>query len=371
MSERTNKPTAKRLRQAREEGNVPQTPSIPHLLAAAGVFELVVATSGLWLPQAGQILGSFMERLGQTHAAGKLAAKDLLIPFGGVALATSVFVLVVASVLALIGNVAQTGFVVATKSFFRMEKMDPVAHLSQMFDAQHIGELLMNLVKVVAVLGCMGVGLAMSIDSLIHMADGTLDQAALVTLEIMRRCERIALLVLVICVAIDWAWRRHTFMKQVMMTREETEREQKDDHGDKHVRAQRNEFRRDMLGGQLTENTRKADAVVTNPTHFAVALLYDPEKFPLPVVVARGTDASAALMRRIAREQGIPIIRSVQLARMLYSVGREWRPVPRVALKAVAAVYRVVAQIRAGERIAADVVELDDDGNTGRNQDAR
>jgi type III secretion protein U len=128
------------------------------------------------------------------------------------------------------------------------------------------------------------------------------------------------------------------------------------------VRAKRNEFRRDVLAGELTESTRKANAVVTNPTHYAVALLYDPAKYPLPVVLARGADETAALMRRVAREHDIPIIRSPALARLLYRTGREWRPVPRLTLKAVAAVYRVVAQVQAGERRVAEDHTVEADG---------
>jgi type III secretion protein U len=144
------------------------------------------------------------------------------------------------------------------------------------------------------------------------------------------------------------------------MSHEEVEREQKDQFGDKHVLQGRNEFRRNMLAGELSEGTRKATAVVTNPTHFAVALFYDPNKSPLPLVTARGKDEDAATMRRIAHRHNIPVIRSVQLARALYSTGRLNAPIPRVTLRAVAAVFIVVAEIRAGQRRIEDPIELHD-----------
>jgi type III secretion protein U len=358
MSEKNKPPTPKRVQEAREEGQVAQTPSIPHLLAAVGCFELLMGTSHLWLDQGPELLGSYIGRVVLRQPAVAMSAKDLLIPLGGLGLAITLGVLVLASVLGVIGNMVQTGLVIATKGFLKFERLDPIDHAKQLFSVEEAGKLVMDLVKAAAILGCGGLGVLLSLDSLLGLADGTLTEAVQAVLGMLLLCERLTLLVLVACVVLDWALRKHAHQKSLLMAREDIEREQKDQFGDHHVRAQRNDFRRDMLGGELTESTRKANAVVTNPTHFAVALLYDPSKYPLPVVLARGADESAALMRRVARQHGIPVIRSAPLARLLYRTGREWRPVPRLALKSVAAVYRVVAQIQNGERSPGDQTEV-------------
>jgi len=360
MSEKTHKPTPKRYKDAREEGNVAKTDSIPHLLAVAGAFELVNATRDQWLSQAPALLSMVLTRAGDTDPATRLAVKDVVLPLGSAALAGSLTALMVAAVLALIGNVVQTGFVVAAKGIAKLERLSPISHAKQLFSAEQLQTLVMSIVKAVVVFGLVCFGVLLSLDSLMHIAEGTLMQAALTLMAVVMRCERLCLLVLIVLVAVEWIIRKQSHTKQLKMTREEVEREQKDQFGDKHTRQTRNEFRRDMLGGELTENTRKANAVVTNPTHFAVALLYDPAKYPLPVVLARGADVQAALIRAVARDAGIPVIRSVRLARTLYSVGRTWHPVPRLTLKAVAAVYRVVAEIQAGARHRDDYIELDD-----------
>ncbi len=359
MSEKNKPPTKKRLQEARRQGQVAQSPSVPQLLAASGTIELLGMTSDHWLAQGPQVLGTFITRLGQAHPASKLAAKDLIVPLGEMGVAIVLAVLLFASVLAFAGNVIQTCVVIASEGLAKLDRISPISHAKQMFSAEQLGQLLMSAVKVTAIALCVSVGVLMSLDSLLRLADGTLVQAAQAVIAIVLRCERLALLVLIFMVAIDWVIRKMSHAKSLLMSHEEVEREQKDQYGDKHVRRQRNEFRNDMLGGQLTEGTRKANAVVTNPTHFAVALLYDPSKYPLPIVMARGADGAAALIRKVARDKGIPIIRSAQLARMLYSTGREWRPVPRLTLKAVAAVYRVVAEIQAGERRIDDVVNLE------------
>lgn len=368
MSEKIHKPTAKRLREAREQGNVAKADSIPHLLAFAGVFELVAATSDKWLTDGSALLGSYISRLGQTSAAMKLDAKDVLMPLGAVGLGLVLAALLVAAVLALVGNLAQTGIVVASKGVARLERLDPISHAKQLFTAEQFQMLLMSIVKACAIFGIVAFVCLLSLGGLLHMSGTTLMLSAKTVLDVAVKCERMAMLLLIVFVVIDWVIRKRSYTEQLKMTREDVDREQKDAFGDKHTRAGRNEFRRDLLAGELTENTRKANAVVTNPTHFAVALLYDPDRYPLPVVVARGTDEHAAVIRRAARQAGIPVIRSVELARTLYSAGRDWRPVPRVTLKAVAAVYRVVAEIKAGERHVDDYIELHDEVDSDRPQ---
>jgi len=361
VSEKTHKATRKRIQDAREEGNVAKTESLPHLMAVAGTFELLNATSPWWLAQAPELLASFIMRLGDVNPATRLAVKDLLIPLGSVALAGSLVALVVAALLSFIGNVVQTGVVVATKGIAKLERINPISHVAQMFSAEQLQNLAVSALKAVVVFTLVIVGVLMSLNSLMHMAGGTLMQAAATLLAVVMLCERMSLLLLIVFVVIEWWIRKRSHAEQLRMTHEEVKREQKDQFGDKHTKQGRNDFRRDMLAGELTENTRKANAVVTNPTHFAVALLYDPVKYPLPVVVARGTEAQAALMRQVARDAGIPIIRSVQLARALYATGRPWQPVPRLTLKAVAAVYRVVAEIQAGMRGIDEYIELHDE----------
>jgi type III secretion protein U len=361
--EKNRPPTAKRLHEAKQQGQVAQTPSIPHLLAAAGTFELLAATSDHWLSQAPMLLGSFLERLGSFDSSQQQAAVwDFSEQIFQVGLVTAIGALVFASVLAFIGNVIQTGFMVAPDAILRFERLDPIGHLKGLFDTEQMSMMLMNTVKLITIIACTGVGILMSINSLLRIGDGTLVQAGQAVLQMFVLCERLTMAVLLILVVLDWVIRRHSHIKSLRMSREEVEAEQKDQFGDKHVRAKRNEFRRDLLAGELTENTRKANAVVTNPTHFAVAMFYDPSQYPLPVVLARGADEGAALMRKVARDAGIPVIRSAQLARTLYSVGREWHPIPRITLKAVAAVYRVVARMHRGELSIDDLPDLTEGG---------
>ena len=360
MSEKNLPPTRKRLEDARKKGQTAQVPSIPQMLSVAAVFEAIAQTSDRWLFHGPQLLGSFVERLGDAHTTTPVAVKDLLVPLGWLGLSLALCALLLACLMSMIGNLVQVGFKVSAEGVARLERLSPASYLKRVFSVELLSMLLMNAAKVTVIVICTGGGVLMSLDSLLRLADGTLMQAAQAVLDTFVLCERMTLGALIAFVAIDWTIRRSSHMRSLRMSRQDVDVEHKDQFGDKHVRQHHQQWRRDMLAGQLTENTRKANAVVTNPTHFAVALLYEPAKYPLPVVVARGADKAAGLIRVTARDAGIPVIRSPQLARMLYSVGREWRPVPRLALKAVAAIYRLVAEIRAGERKIDEVLEVDD-----------
>src|SRR6266568_4325068 len=188
--EKNHLPTKKRRKNATEEGNVAKTDSIPHLLAVAGAFELVNATRDQWLSQTPAILSVLLTRLGDTDPATRLAMKDLLIPLGGAAVASSLVALMVAAVLALVGNVVQTGFMVASKGLAKFERIDPISHAKQMITAEQLENLIMSIVKAIVVFGLVSFGVLLSLNSLMHMGEGTLMQAALTLMAVVIRCER-------------------------------------------------------------------------------------------------------------------------------------------------------------------------------------
>jgi type III secretion system FlhB-like substrate exporter len=198
-----------------------------------------------------------------------------------------------------------------------------------------------------------------SLDGVVHMADGTLDQAFEMALRLATYCYRSTLIALIVFAIIDWMLRRHFFMKQMMMDEEEVERENKEQYGEKHVRSHRKRMMHEMvMGGE--RRRRPPNAVVTNPTHFAIGLRYVPSECPLPIVVARTKDEEALQMISDAKEAGIPIVRSIWLARTLYAVGKEDQVIPRITLKAVAAVYRAIIEVTMKEGAVSGVLHVDE-----------
>jgi flagellar biosynthesis protein FlhB len=140
----------------------------------------------------------------------------------------------------------------------------------------------------------------------------------------------------------DFALNRHRFMKKNMMTKEEAKREYKEDEGDPLIRSRRKRKHRELAKGRAQVEVPRADALLVNPTHIAIALRYRKEEGAAPRVLAKGKGALAELMREIARANGVPIVQDIPLARLLYKKVKVGKSVPAETYKAVAAVLAFV-----------------------------
>lgn len=346
-SEKTEKPTAKKKRESREEGQVAKTPAIGKALALAAVFEMIVGTRDSWrgtleqwvvhaIRVAGEVDGN---RSYYLHALTTMPIFDSFMAMSMVALMT-------ATIIELVAGFAQVGIQPAPAGMIHAEAMNPVSNVMNMFSAQQYITLLVNILKVIIIGVCALVALYRNFDGLVQVAAGTPDQVFNAAVAVIVSTERTAILALLIFAAIDWVVAFKAHMKQMMMAKEEVDRERKEQFGSKEVRQYRRRLSRELTSDQpAADKAKKANAVVTNPTHFAIALRYQPEECPLPVVLARCEGEEALTVIAAAAAEGIPIIRSVWLARTLFSVGREGQVIPRVALQATAAVYKAIAEV--------------------------
>lgn len=148
--------------------------------------------------------------------------------------------------------------------------------------------------------------------------------------------------------AFDFAFQRFNHTKQLMMTKDEVKREHKDSEGNPEIKGKRKQLHQEMMQSGIAENTRKSSVVVTNPTHVAVALYYQKDETPLPMVMAKGEDLLAKRIMRIAEEEGIPIMRNVPLARALNERVEVEQYVPSDLLEPVAEVLRWVQGLDGG-----------------------
>ncbi len=166
--------------------------------------------------------------------------------------------------------------------------------------------------------------------------------------------------VLALAGVLDFVLRYRRTMAELRMTKDELKREAKEDEGDPHIRAARRRRHRDLKRGSIHKEVPRADAVVVNPTHIAVALRYRRKSDKAPRVVAKGSGAKAQAMRAIAVEHGVPIVKDVPLARLLHKRVRVGRQVPQETYRAVAAVLAFVTKVT-GRPPGADRPGDDDD----------
>lgn len=332
MSEKTEQPSAKRLREARRKGQLPRS----RLLSSAavtlgGLLALGATGEAGWARLQGWTAQLFLEQRAQGAWQEGLRVAVLLC--GPVLLGALLASLAVS--VAVAGWAFHPGQVAP-----KLERISPAAGLRRLLSARQLVELGKALLLTAAVGWLLGSALRD------EAADGLraawLPGPAALTALLGRLAPlvlRVAWVVLALGLA-DFALARRRHVRDLMMTREELKQEYKESEGDPHHKGQRKALHRQLAQGGPARGLHKASAVVVNPTHIAVALRYDAGECEAPYLVAKAREQDALALRREAVRLGIPVVRDIPLARSLihYDVGEE---IPSELYEAAAAVLRV------------------------------
>ncbi len=318
--DKTEAPSQKRLDDARRDGNVARSQDLSaavSLLAAMTMLfflsdSLVLAfrrSMELFLGAATVANPTSVEQVGSTAlAALDLLARAMLPVLGVMALAS------------LIGSLGQTGFLWTGKPLVpKASKISPVAGVKRLVDARAAGRLVQNLAKL-GLLGFVGYFYIWDhLPRLVKLAELPpkigMPLAAWMVFELSIV---LAILLLVLGIA-DYAWQKHQRMRDLKMTKEEAKKEAKDMNGDPEIRQRRRSIARQIAMQRVAQAVPQADLIVTNPTHLAIALRYDPATMAAPVVLAKGADLMALQIRQLAARHGVPLIERKPLARALYA----------------------------------------------------
>ncbi|MCP3141414.1 type III secretion system export apparatus subunit SctU [Pyxidicoccus xibeiensis] len=345
--DKTEEPSQKKLDDSRKKGQVWKSKD----LSGMGVLLVGLgAVKGTWDILEHEISALFL------FTFDHLTHPDHLSVVTGQALYLAVRTLIIVSLPVLVGGALVGGLLeyVQVGSLFTMDplmpkldKLNPLAGLKNMFSKKALVELLKNLIKI-SVTAYVVYGVVRDAMPLV-METVRQDTRAIMTIMgelVMRVSTRVALLFVLFAIFDVW-WQRKSFMKDMMMSKEEVKKEYKESEGDPHHKAKRKELHHEIMEGAQMEAVREADVIVTNPDHVAVALKYDREKDGAPRVLARGIDHKAERIKAIAREQDVPTLRNVPLAHALLrvEVGHE---VPEELYDAVAEVLNFVYGLKSG-----------------------
>lgn len=357
--EKNEKPTDKKVEDARKKGQVAVSRDLAHVVMLVSVMEFVFVTEPLWRQSILSLFNLSTTKLGQpfpavmaemVHAAGTLLA---------VAFAAC-FVLCI--VMAMVANWGQFGILVAPEVLTpKLDKLDPINGVKQLFSKKKLGELVMSLLKAVLVSLITYVMIRDQLGTILQFAGGTPDHIYQAFFTLVKTIFHVVIGVFLVVAVIDFAMQKYFHTKSLNMDMEEIKREYRESEGDPMVKGMRKQLARQLAQEGPAASTEQANAVVVNPTHFAVAMLFD-ETTPVPVVLAKGKDEIAQAMIARAKECGIPVIRHVWLARTLYATCRANAVVPKSSYEAVAHVYAVVNELVSTNQTDR-VVELENYGD--------
>lgn len=346
--ERTEQPTPKRLQEAREKGQVPRSRELSTaatLLAGAGAF--LILGEPMVRSLVGLMTGGLTLRREDVFDTTVLAARLAGGLIDGVWLAAPLFLLSIVAALA--AAVALGGWSFSTEALsFKPEKLDPVKGLGRVFSWRGVVEMLKGLAKFVVVATVAVLFLQLQGPRFLGLGAEPLMQGLAHTGNLVGWAFLSVSAAMLLVVAVDVPFQLWDHNRQLKMTKQEIKEEFKQTEGSPDVKARQRRIQMQMAQRRMMEEVPKADVVITNPTHYAVALRYDQREMNAPVVVAKGADLLAARIRTLAGENDVPILSAPPLARSLYHTTELGNPIPAGLYRAVAQVLAYVYHLRQG-----------------------
>jgi len=336
---RTEDATEKKIHEAREKGQVAKTQDLPQSLVV--IFgALVVFLFASWMYDS---IAAMTKYYLSSFSRLKVTERSLFFDFLAMTSESAKVVLpvfIVAIIAAIAGNVAQVGFQVSThplKMDWSKLRFDPATIMKKIFFSKQIAmNLFKSVFKVIAIGFAAYLIIAADFEKLMATSDVSMGMALEVicfgALKIILWTSAILLLLSIP----DYFFQKREFMESLKMTKQELKEEYKESMGDPNIRARIREMhRRNMLAA-----VPKADVIVTNPTHYAVALLYDIDTMAAPAVTAKGEDVVALRIREIAKKNDVPIIENRPLAQRLYKEIDVGQTIPAELFAAVVLIYQ-------------------------------
>ena len=317
--EKTEEPTEQKLEKAREEGNFPKSQEFASSIVFGFVLMTCLFGGNLFLDRFRVLI-----RLGLDFDANRLSPEALLVK-AGIVYESALWLLVpiaLVSVLAgLVGMIAQIGFHISFKPIEpKFENLDPVKGFKKIFSVKSVLELAQMLVRGI-VIGAVGWWLIKSALGLFAgSAYQTLPVIGETAWHLITRLLQFAGLCFFVMSGADYAIQHWQYIKDQRMSKDEIKREYKESEGDPLIKSARMQIARENAHSGPSPRLEHAKVILTNPTHFAVAIAYEPGQYNVPVIVARGADLEAKEIREQAQAMGIPIFSNPPLARALYKL---------------------------------------------------
>ncbi|MDX9862113.1 MAG: flagellar biosynthesis protein FlhB [Rhodospirillales bacterium] len=345
-SQKTEEPTPKKIEKARSKGQVATSQEIKSwLILLAGAMALYVMAPSMMgdIRQIGRTLLETSHAIPMDAPHLRLLLADVLLKVGIIVAPLAVLLLVVS----VAASVGQSGLLVApSKIKLETSKISLVKGFKNKFSLRQFIEFVKGIVKL-SVVAIVAAGLA------VPMLDGITLAPMTDIVWTLQRLHRIALWIVAGTVAVmtaiallDYAYQKYNYIKQLRMTKQEVKDENKQAEGDPQIKAQIRRIRAQRARQRMMAAVPNADVVITNPTHFAVALQYKMDEMAAPKVVAKGVDTLALRIRQVAEENDVPIVENPPLARALHAAVELDEEIPPEHFKAVAEVIGYVMRLR-------------------------
>lgn len=348
FQEKTEQATGRKRQKEREQGHIPQSKDLVGIMPLWVVF-LYLSFGGFMFTMLVAYLRSALKRgfevsLTDTSFVQIIRADS----FKTLMMMAPLLLSVIIAVMAM--HFLQSGFLISTKSLsLDLKKINPLEGIKKFFTIRILVEGAKGTLKMTV----LGIILYMLIKKQLLtiplLPDMDVSDIALFTLVQVKKLVLTAVVVLSVFALADFAYQRWQYSKDLRMTKQEVREEHKEMEGDPRVKARIRRLQREMARKRMMQEVPKADVVITNPTHFAVALKYDPATMGAPAVVAKGTNLIAEKIKEIAKANGVPVFEDQPLARSLFKLELD-QQIPEAFYKAIAAILANVYKLKGKRR---------------------
>jgi type III secretion protein U len=343
MSEKTEQPTAKKLRDAREKGEVAKSKDFTQTVLIVALFSYVVATGSQLVNQFRQLILLPFSYLQQDFES---ALNNLLDEFFKEAVSVVLPFLMIVLVLGIFVEAMQTGMLISFKSLMpSAKKLNVAANAKNMFSKKNLIEFFKSILKIAVISWVLYALIRSHLPTLMLLPYKDIGVLGAVFAEVFKTLViHTGLAYLVVSLA-DLLWQRHQYTKGLMMSKDEVKQEYKGMEGDPHIKSQRKHLYIELMQSDAVDKARQATVLVTNPTHYAIALNYQEGETPLPLVMAKGEGALAQRMIDAARAAGVPVMRNIPLAHALFDTAEVNQYIPSDLIEPVAALLRLITNL--------------------------
>lgn len=343
--EKSEPASGRKLEEARKKGNIPRSRDVTSVIPIWFFFLMLVYGGAIFTGISNYLQNSF-KRAATTPSLNTAILSDIIrgdiINISSIMLPFFAFIFLFIIII----NLLQTGFTVSLGSLTpNFSKLNPISGISRLFSLNAIFEAMKGVLKVVVFGVVLYILLRNEIDNIPLLIDMEIKSIVSFSLDKIKKLALIAALVLTVFAIIDFAYQKWHFAKEMKMTRSEVKEEMKQVEGDPQVKARIRSLQREMARKRMMQEVPKADVVITNPTHLAVALRYDSTEMEAPKVIAKGANLIAEKIKEIANQHKVPVYEDKPLARSLFQldVGQE---IPETLYKAVATILANIYKLK-------------------------
>ena len=338
--EKTEQATTKREEEARERGQVAKSRELPSATI------LVACLIYFWFGGTGMVK-DIMKMMKKTFTAAGTTTIDIhTIQSVMVGVLYDMFIIlmpvfIVVTVSSLLASLVQTGFLFSMEAMApKFSKIDPLKGFKRMFSLQSFVELVKNILKMTAIGVVAWLTIKGEVTNIAPLINQDVYAIMIYVGKVSFKIMMSTCWLLIVLALMDFIYQKWEHAKSLKMTKEEVKQENKQMEGDPFIKNRIRRIQREIARKRMMAAVPKADVVITNPTHFAVAIKYDQESMNAPVVVAKGADFIAAKIKEIAKKNQVPIIENKAVARLLFAMTEVDEVIPEN-------LYRVVAEILA------------------------